>query len=211
MSKRDRKTQRTRERARYAAAHRRRALLWRGGLAIAVLAAAFFVLQGFGAFEPPGAAIDLNAPQYRASRGEAIGTRVEVGGGGHVPDSRRVSYSTTPTTGGAHWQRWADWGIKDAAEPEERVTHNLEHGGIIVGYRDVAGEQLERLKGVVQALRRGGYPKIVLQPYPALRDAKVAVTAWGWILQLPDLDEAQLVRFVKAHYASSEAPEPNGP
>lgn len=52
---------------------------------------------------------------------------------------------------------------------------------------------------------------MVLQPYATLPDANVAITAWGWMLRLPDVDDAQLVRFVKAHYQGPDAPEPNGP
>ena len=58
----------------------------------------------------------------------------------------------------------------------------------------------------------GAYRKIVLEPYPPLGDAKIALTSWGWILKLPSMDDVQLVQFVRAHYADQNyAPEYNVP
>jgi hypothetical protein len=68
---------------------------------------------------------------------------------------------------------------------------------------------VDRLKALVRTLRRSRFPKMILQPYPELRSAKIAVTAWQWLLELDDVDEAQIVRFVKAQY-QGPAPEPNG-
>lgn len=177
-----------------------------GGVLVAVVG-----LRAAGVFEPPLAGLDLNAPQLRASRGDEVGAKVPSQGGAHIPDGRRVSYSTTPPTSGPHWQRWASWGIKEAQEPNERTTHNLEHGGVVIAHRGLAPEELDRLTSVVRALMRGGYPKIILEPYAELTDAKIALTAWQWILKMPDYDEAQVVRFVRAHHQGPDAPEPNAP
>lgn len=168
-------------------------------------------LRAAGVFEPPPAGLDLNAPQLRASRGEEVGTKVPGQGTAHVPDGQRVSYSTTPPTSGPHWSRWASWGIKDAQEPNERTTHNLEHGGIVIAHTGLSPEELDRLRSVARGLMSAGFRKIILEPYADLTDAKVALTAWQWILKLPEYDEAQVVRFVKAHHQGPDAPEPNGP
>ncbi len=44
-----------------------------------------------------------------------------------------------------------------------------------------------------------------------MTDAKLALTAWSWMLKLNDYDEAEVVRFVRAHHAGPDAPEPNAP
>lgn len=166
-------------------------------------------LNFFGVLEPPGAAIDLDAPQYRASRGEEVGLRQAGQAGGHVDGS--VTYATTPPTSGAHSPRWADWGIRDDQSAPERTTHNLEHGGIVIAHKGLSGSELDQLKALVRTLRRSGYPKIVLEPFARLRDTRIALTSWQWLLELQGYDDAQIVRFVKARYQGAEAPEPNGP
>ena len=52
-----------------------------------------------------------------------------------------------------------------------------------------------------------GYPKVVVEPYPDLKDAKVALTSWDWILKLQTVDQAQVIKFFRAHYDSPDAPE----
>jgi hypothetical protein len=205
-----REKQRRAEKRAAAESRARRQRLVRGvGLAVGAVAVALLVLNFLGVFEPPGLAIDLDAPQYRASRGDSVGTRQPAQAGGHVDGA--VTYSTDPPTSGPHSPRWEDWGIRDSRAQRERTTHNLEHGGIVIAHNGLTGEQVDRLKALVRTLRRSGFPKMILQPYPELRSAKIAVTAWQWLLELDDVDDAQIVRFVKAHYQGPEAPEPNGP
>lgn len=176
-----------------------------GALALGVAVLAF---TGF--FEPPGVALDLGAPELRASRGDDVGERQASQGGGHTDGP--VTYSTDPPTSGRHSPATVDWGVRDDRAPNERVTHNLEHGGIVIGYRDLPAADVERLKGVVRTLRRSGYPKILLEPYPQLGpDVRVAAAAWGWLLRQGSYGEAELIRFVRARYAGADAPEPNAP
>lgn len=126
------------------------------------------------------------------------------------PDNQRFGYSSTPPTSGSHRQSPATWGIKDSQEPNERTTHNLEHGGIVIAYRpSLATEDVTRLKSLARGVS-GTYHKIVLEPYAQLTDAQIALTAWDWILKLQIYDETQIVKFIKAHYQGPEAPEPNG-
>ncbi len=187
---------------------RRRPRLLIPGLVLGALIAGIFGLRALGVFDP-GTPIDL--PAGAAARGDAVGTKVPNTGNQHVSDGQLVTYSTTPPTSGAHWSRPASWGIKDSAEPNERTTHNLEHGGIVIAYNGLAAEQVTRLKAVAGKLMSEGFRKIIVQPYPQLTDAKLALTAWSWLLKLNDYDEAEVVRFVRAHHAGPDAPEPNAP
>ena len=62
----------------------------------------------------------------------------------------------------------------------------------------------------VRALTGGTYRKIILEPYPPLGDAKVALTSWRWLLKLQSVDQIQVVQFVRSHYADPNyAPEAN--
>ncbi len=103
----------------------------------------------------------------------------------------------------------ATWGIKDSNLPNEVTTHNLEHGGIVIGYNNLTPAETDQLKGIVRALMNGTYRKIILEPYP-LTNAKVALTSWGWLLNLQSVDQIQIVQFTRSHYSDPNfAPEPN--
>lgn len=179
---------------------------------IGVVAIGIFGLRAAGVFESPPVKVDLNAAGNIVAAGETVGTKMSGQGNTHIADGQRFTYNSTPPTSGSHWQQWTPWGIKDGQEANERTTHNLEHGGIVIGYGPgLPPDDAVKLKSLVRGLSGSGFPKIVVEPYQQLSDAKVAATAWTWIIKLPEYDESQIVKFVKAHYQTPDAPEPNGP
>jgi hypothetical protein len=185
---------------------------WKVGIGAGVLLLVVLGLRAGGVFEPPPTSMDLGASANQLAPGEVIGTRVSSQGNTHIPDGQRFSYNSTPPTSGSHWQTPASWGLKDSQEQNERTTHNLEHGGIVIAYSPtLAAEDVTKLKSLARGLMNSSFRKIILEPYQQLSDAKIAVTAWTWILKLPAYDETQITKFVRAHYQSSDAPEPNGP
>ena len=116
-----------------------------------------------------------------------------------------------PPTSGQHWNQAgvapAPWGIKDANLPNEVTTHNLEHGGIVIAYNNLSPSEVDQLKTTVRNLMASGFPKVIVEPFPKLSDAKVALTAWSWLYKLPSVDQTQIIRFFRAHYEPVEAPE----
>ena len=208
MAKQREKGERRRAKQRYAARSRWRQRAWTASFVIGGLVLAILGLRAAGVFEPPGTNVDLNAA--RVAPGETIGTKVSDQGNTHISDSQHFTYNSVPPTSGSHWQSPSSWGIKDSQEPNERTTHNLEHGGIVIAYNpNVATDDVNRLKALVRGVS-GTYHKIVLEPYAQLTDAAIAVTAWDWILKLQSYDDTQMVKFIKSHYQSKEAPEPDG-
>lgn len=174
-----------------------------------VLVLGIFGLRALGVFEPPPPPIDLgagNAPK----QDEVVGTKQPDEGSGHIDVGQRATYRTNPPTSGPHWPLpHAGWGVKDTAQEDERTVHNLEHGGIVISHNGLASEDVGRLKTLVRQLNGTQFPKVLLQPYPRLTDAKIAATAWHWSLKLAAYDETALIKFVRAHYGpSGEAPEP---
>jgi hypothetical protein len=124
------------------------------------------------------------------------------------------NYNSIPPTSGQHWNQAglapATWGIKDTTLANEVTTHNLEHGGIVIAYNNLTPTEIDQLKGIVRTLMNGTYRKIILEPYPALTDAKIALTSWGWLLKLPTVDQIQVVQFTRSHYSDPNfAPEWN--
>ncbi len=175
---------------------------------------AFLGLRAAGVFDPPAAAIDLNSADFQIPAGTTIGTQEPLLAPEHITPPAKGSYNTVPPTSGQHWNQAglapAAWGIKDSNLPNEVTTHNLEHGGIVIGYANLSAAETDQLKSIVRALMNGAYRKIVLEPYP-LADAKVALTSWGWLLKLQSVDQIQIVQFTRAHYADPSLPEANVP
>jgi hypothetical protein len=181
-----------------------------GWIVLGVVAAAVALIligRALGAFDPPAPPIDVNAQEFDPT-GHTIGTKVESLGNAHVLQGERVTnYNSVPPTSGQHWPAPAPWGIKDTQLPNETTTHNLEHGGIVIAYNNLTPAETDQLKTIVRQLMSSGFPKIILEPYNELRDAKVALTAWTWLYKLPTVDQAQIIRFFRAHYDPVEAPE----
>jgi hypothetical protein len=174
---------------------------------VAAVVALILIGRALGAFDPPAAPIDVNAQEFDPT-GQTVGSKVESLGNAHAPQGERVTnYNSIPPTSGQHWPTPAPWGIKDTTLPNEVTTHNLEHGGIVIAYNNLTSAEVDQLKSIVRQLMASGFPKVILEPYPELRDAKVALTAWTWLYKLPTVDQTQIIRFFRAHYDPVEAPE----
>lgn len=180
---------------------------------IAAVAAVVFAMYQMGVFAPGAPPTSVNDPKYAVQAGEVVGQQFPDEGTAHVNVGQKGTYSMNPPTSGAHWPPGAvapaPWGIKDVALPDEVTVHNLEHGGIVIGYKGLSDEETAKLRDLVRVLLQNGFPKIILQPYPAMTDARIAVSAWRWQIKLQAYDDVQIVKFVKAHYSGPDAPERN--
>ena len=191
--------------------------VWIVLIVVAALIGLVLIARAAGVFDPPSASnIDASSSQYDVT-GQTIGTHQEDLSNAHVPAGQTVNYPSLPPTSGSHWPAPAapaPWGVKTAWLPFEVTTHNLEHGGIVILYsQDISSDDVSFLRGVVRQLNTAGYPKIILEPWPAMpKDSKVILTAWNWILKLPTLDSVQIIKFTRAHHgAAGEAPESTTP
>jgi len=174
-------------------------------LVIALLA----VGRAAGVFEAPPPPVNVNSSEFDTT-GQTIGTKVEDLGNAHIPTGQKAKYNSVPPTSGEHWASPAapaPAGIKDVALPNEVTTHNLEHGGIVIAYNNLPADDVSKLKALFRQLTAAGYAKMILEPYPDLKDATIALTAWDWILKLPGFDQTSVVKFIRAHYDGPDAPE----
>ncbi len=215
-TRRERRQQQRRQprRAGGGAAGRGLGRLWIGIGLIALVVALFLVGRAAGWLDPPKtAAVDVGAARYDPA-GQTIGQHMPDLGNAHIPSGQRGNYTSLPPTSGTHYAQPAapaPWGVKTAWLPFEVTTHNLEHGGIVIVYNGLTDAEREQLTGLVNTMRQNGFNKIILEPYPDLQGGKIALTAWNWILRLDAYDETSIIKFVRAHYESKEAPEPSVP
>ena len=123
----------------------------------------------------------------------------------HVPDSTKVEYTTNPPTSGNHWAQAATWGIYPSRPvPDERLVHNLEHGGVIISYNPnkVDAATVDKLKTLTRDLQRSRVC-IILTPRDSIQDDKpIALTAWGFLATLDTYDEAAIRAFWRDHVAN---------
>ena len=180
---------------------------------LVVFVALILIGRAAGVFEPPAQKLDVGSSQFDTA-GQTIGVHQDEVSKGHVPTGTKVDYPSVPPTSGDHWSQSgvapAPWGVKTAWLPFEVTTHNLEHGGIVILYAsDLTTAQVDQLRGLVRDLNSAGFAKIVLEPWPDMKDSKVILTAWNWILKLPGIDQTSIIKFTRAHHASPDAPEPN--
>ncbi len=213
VTRRERREQEKRRQQRRKGGKTNRPARRRSGLLIAAVVVGLVILailaaRSAGVFDAPPKAIDINSAENQPV-GE-VGQKVADLGNSHIPAGQHATYNSVPPTSGEHYAAPAapaSAGVKDTTLPNEVTTHNLEHGGIVIAYNNLAPADVDQLKSLYRSLGNAGYRKILVEPYPTLSDAKIAVTAWDWILKLQAYDQAQIIKFVRAHYDGKEAPE----
>ena len=113
----------------------------------------------------------------------------------HIPDGQIVdNYNSNPPTSGPHYAAPADWGAYKQPLPDERLVHNLEHGGIWLSYRDTDDQAL--ISHLEEIVNRYGI-KTIVTPRPQ-NDSRIAVAAWGRLLKLEEFDRGQIENFIEA-------------
>jgi hypothetical protein len=162
-----------------------------------------------------GAIILVVAIVFAGSGTPPIGTRQVDQGGIHIPEGQAGGpYSSVPGTSGEHWNTATSpgpWGVYTTAQPQERLIHNLEHGGIVIWYQpnQLDADGVQALTAYVEQQVRTAKFKVILSPWDGEDFGHpIAVTAWDWLLYLDSADIGQVRAFLDAHYG--KAPEPNG-
>src|SRR4051794_20438323 len=110
-------------------------------------------------------------------------------------------YNSNPPTSGWHYGGGtAPWGVQTQPLPDELSVHNLEHGGVIIHYRQGLDQAtVDQLTSLTRELQQQS-PCIVLLPRPADKlDTPIAVTAWTWLMKLNSFDAAAIGTFFRKH------------
>jgi len=119
-------------------------------------------------------------------------------------------YNSNPPTSGPHWPGPAKNGTYDTEIPDEQVLHNMEHGYVWISYRPdvdpkaatseatlkpgLTEDEVNKLKEIV----KGDDWKVVLSPR-AKDDAKIALVAWGRLLNMDNPDYDKIKQFIKTY------------
>lgn len=105
------------------------------------------------------------------------------------------TYNSNPPTSGWHWPQPAAWGIYKTTEPDERLVHNLEHGGIWISYKpDLDANTIAQLEDMAKR-----YRKVIVEPRAA-NDANISLAAWTHLENIDSFDEGEIMKFIDAYY-----------
>jgi hypothetical protein len=110
------------------------------------------------------------------------------------------TYTSNPPTSGYHYVSPANGGVYTQPLPDEVTVHNLEHGFVIIHYRqDLDPATVTQLTTLARSLQQQN-SCIILEPRAVDKlDVPIAMTAWNWLLKLPNYDETSIRAFFRAH------------
>lgn len=119
---------------------------------------------------------------------------------GSVNDPLPAPFNSNPPTSGWHvGNQTAPWGIQKTALDDKITVHNLEHGGIIVHYKESLDvNSVAELEVLARDLQRSN-PCLILMPRPDDQmPAPVVATAWNHMLELQSVDTDKITSFFTA-------------
>ncbi|PIQ68045.1 MAG: hypothetical protein COV91_06215 [Candidatus Taylorbacteria bacterium CG11_big_fil_rev_8_21_14_0_20_46_11] len=111
-------------------------------------------------------------------------------------------YNSNPPTSGWHFgDGVAGPGVKTSPVPDELVLHSMEHGAVVVWYRE--GLEQSEVDKVTRAFNVSSGKKILLSRKDL--DVPVALTSWNYLLKLETIDEQKIQEFIETN--NDRAPE----
>ena len=117
------------------------------------------------------------------------------------PTDPHPPYNSNPPTSGYHWGGGtAPWGVQTQPIPDELTVHNLEHGGVIIHYRqDLDKATVDQITALARQLQVEN-SCIVVVPRPVDKlDVPIALTSWTYMLKLQSFDANAIRSFFSAH------------
>lgn len=130
-----------------------------------------------------------------------VGQEIPVSGRDHTKDvNAKVEYNSNPPTSGTHFEYPEQWGVFNSPQPDVKMVHNLEHGGIWISYKDIDDQTRQQLETIAKA----NPGSVIMTPRPA-NDVKIALASWGRLEKLDKYDEVKILEFIKAN--KNKSPE----
>ena len=150
----------------------------------------------------PAATINQITQFAQENTGDRPGKSIEIQPAKHIqPGESHPSYNSNPPTSGWHYRKQAEWGFYSNELPDERVIHNLEHGGIWIAYTNVSDRTRSKLQQLAQE-----YPKSVIVTRRSENNVPLAVASWGRLMKLQSFDRDRIAEFIEKNM--NHSPEP---
>lgn len=134
---------------------------------------------------------------------EVVGQEYSIVSREHIKEvqTEHQAYNSNPPTSGPHYEQPANWGIYATELPDERVIHNLEHGGIWISYKGIDDDILSKLKTIASS----NPGSVILTPREK-NEKPIVLASWGRLQALDSYDEAKILEFIT--HNKNKSPEP---
>lgn len=117
-----------------------------------------------------------------------------------------VAYEQDPPVGGPHNPAWQNCGVYSELIVDENAVHTLEHGAVWINYQpSLPAADIQKLQTLT---RQSGYR--LLSPDPELA-SPIVLSAWGYQLELEQVDDPRLTAFIEKYELNPQSPEPGAP
>lgn len=100
-------------------------------------------------------------------------------------------YKTNPPTSGVHRGQTSPWGSYREAPEKENLVHNLEHGGIIIHYKDLTDDQIDRVDEFADSFVDG----VISVPNPDI-DKPIVLTSWRHMQKCDELNTTAIEGYI---------------
>jgi hypothetical protein len=192
---------------------RQRTLLWTGvavGTLLALLALIWWQGRETPQADNPPVSAAAQAAGRTAAGSEGVKTFPEAGRTHIDAGQQPGNWNSNPPTSGDHLANWLQPGVYAGEQDPRAMVHSLEHGYVLMLYKNIPDDQLAQLRQFAEA-RDGS--KLILAPYSGLPQDGVALAAWRnlEILQRVNMDVVQAFvnDYMVPDATKSVAPEPN--
>jgi hypothetical protein len=208
-----------------------RNILLAGGAIVAIGVVGFIIVSGASAApyecdtlltpppEPSAAAVV--GPVASAAPTPLLGFATRDYGRDHVAAGSTVRYAFCPPASGNHWNIAGRAPLpRRIYQPGDDVSpgnwvHNLEHGYVVIAYRDaLTDEQRAGIQEVFDTANQGPIAlrcnlpnKVIAVPFPDMSEP-FALLAWDRVLLLPEWDTQKALAFANQWQESPQHPEP---
>jgi hypothetical protein len=192
---------------------RQRTLLWSGVAVLSLLALValiFFESREESQADNPQVTQEARAAGRQAAGSTGLKTFPEAGRDHIAANEQPDNWNSNPPTSGDHLGSPLPPGVYDNDQDMRALVHNLEHGYVVILYKNLPQDQLEQLRQFAEA-RDGS--KLVLAPYSGLEQDGVALAAWRNLETMQRYNKDVVQAFVNDYMVPgatrSVAPEPN--
>jgi len=158
-------------------------------------------IAGVGLVVSLVAVVFLSQPEIR---GVPEGTQtIQVTDNQHVTGT--IYAVNEVPAGGAMDAAWQNCGFYETQIRAESAVHSMEHGAVWVAFDpDLSAADIDSLRRFASRSE-----KVLVSPVAGISSPVIA-SAWGFQLDINDLDDSRLDQFVNEFSGSSSAPEPGG-
>jgi hypothetical protein len=192
---------------------RQRTLLWSGVAVLSLLALlALIYFEGRGSPQAENKPVDAAAltAGRQAAGSQGVKSFPEAGRDHIAANEQPDNWNSNPPTSGDHLASPLPPGVYDNEQDPRALVHNLEHGYVVIFYKNLPQDQLDQLRRFAE--ERDG-SKLVLAPYSGLPQDGIALAAWRNLETMPRYNQDVVQAFVNDYMVpiatKSVAPEPN--